>query len=316
MKNITKLIILIAALMIITSCTISGGPEDTSFPGDTTLKNGDVIGEDISNGDTSEKKQNPDTYIVESNETVDINTPKLRDIFDIDLSRKEDENWVKELQLTYKLGNENGWKCSFEEVVDVLGKPHGFRPGYPDMLVWVTESGAMYSIRFELDEDINGPIQNAYDQLLHSHSAFYHPVLCLEMCDPQQFDINVLPIVEREPLFDPSISWEKQFYELDQSLMPSDDYLNAIVTRGILFEDIITFIGKPCGAQIGNNFTQCLVWMSNEGHYYRLGFNIQINTPFPNLIFYMQGKYNHGTKPELLSERYVKTDTYSFLYVY
>jgi len=289
-------------------------PDSTFSPESTQEETTKTTGEKIEPTETSDHS-NTEVTTNASFETVDINNPKLSDLFDIEQSRKEAEVWVSELLLTpdwfhYSTDPdlyEWKWKVSFNEVIDIIGKPHGFRPGHPDTLVWITDTGNYYAIRFEIDEDTDATYINAYDQFIHSFAAFYHPVLSEEISTPDHYSMDDLPIKECSWNFDPNIPLKDQFFDFELTYFPSDDYLNEIFTRGISLYDIVSYIGKPHGyvKTSGNNICQ-LFWVSDTGKKYLLRFNIYFSpgaiTPdLESLILEFCDSVNNGSHPTLFN---------------
>jgi len=240
------------------------------------LETGIVTEEKTLPNDFSIQTNNKDSGTVEPAETVNLGNPKLEDLFDIDRTRIEEEQWINLLLLTPSNGYAGeSWTTSFEEIIDLIGKPHGFRQGHPDTLVWVTDTGKYYAIRFELDEESGVSYKNAYDQFIHSHSAFHRLVQCQEVTDPDQYPLADLPIQKIEKWdFDQSIPLEEQFFDYQHQYLPPNDYIKSIRIEGISLYDIVSFLGKPHAVLSGNSIFR-LVWLSDNGTKYIIEFTVK-----------------------------------------
>jgi len=199
----------------------------------------------------------------------------LNDLFDIVQSRKEAENTVKELQLTseWYAFSWQQWQLSFLDVVDMIGKPHGVRKDHPDTLVWITDTGISYGIRFEIDNDHPYLSDNSYEQLTHSHAVWYHPVKC-DFVIPEETYLSDLPIKNAPyPEVDSSL-WKELVFNHNNDNLPADTLLKELDNLSCLsFDDITSFVGKPYGffyQGSSSGLIRALFWISDAGYYYYL----------------------------------------------
>jgi len=286
MKNKKTIIEIILFFLILSSCQHPYDGSESSAES-VVLSSFECLTSDVkaedplitentaNNSETARESETIESMVADTQE-IDWNNPQLSDLFDVDLIHRMDDDW-----LLY-IGTKN---ISFETIVSFIGKPHGFRPGHPDTLVWMSNTGTAYGIRFTINDDHKKEFKNAVDQFWHSISAFNQTVYC-DMESAYNYQINELPIKDNITIeYDHNASWQEQFFDLNHNNLLSDEQILEFHSPGMYFEDVVSFLGKPHAILLsGSGITNALVWMSNSGNYYFLVFNDTNCNPYQDLF--------------------------------
>ncbi|MCQ2428243.1 MAG: hypothetical protein MJ137_07590 [Clostridia bacterium] len=291
MKRISTLLLFVIIASLLASCTNMVKPTDTSDADSISTSDIDntlVPGETTSSEDTvpvaTDKEDNtsvPEGSTVDNITTdavaVDIDNPKLSDLFDLTKEHFESESLIQSIAVTSEWHELEWkqWQTSFKDAIDLLGKPHGFRPGHPDTLVWVTDTGKTFGIRFYVPQASTESFINTYDQLMHSYAAWCHPVNCDIEFPDESYLIN-LPIVPQDSSTSDSIGpWQDIFFDLNHENKPADRLLSELNNISTLtLDDLTSFIGKPhgiCHLNSSSGLLNQLFWISDTGNIYRIG---------------------------------------------